>query len=64
MKKIFVLLALSSLLLTMPSCKKWYYCKCILPSGLVDWEGEIEATSKAKAEKINSPDCSGTSVCE
>jgi hypothetical protein len=64
MKKVFIVLLLAIALLSMGSCKKWYYCTCMESNGTVNWEGDIEATSKAKAESILAKDCSFTATCE
>ena len=58
MKKLFLFLAVATLLLTFnSSCKKWYTCTCTYGQGVVDWTGDVEATSKAKAVSTVASDC-------
>lgn len=51
MKKTSILIAALILMFTVSSCKKYYTCTCYM-SGTIEWQDEVEATSKAKAEKI------------
>ena len=57
MKKQFLFLALTILFLTLGSCKKTYTCTCTYGQGIVDWTGQVDATSKAQAVKDVSVDC-------
>ncbi len=64
MKKQLIFLVLATALLTFNSCKKSYVCTCTFgTSNVVDWTGDVEAISKAKAISTVQADCgSGDAV--
>ena len=58
MKRQFLFLAVVTVLLTLnSSCKKTYTCTCTYGQGIVDWTGQVDATSKAKAVSQVQSDC-------
>lgn len=58
MKRQFLFLAVVTVFLTFTSsCKKTYTCTCTYGQGVVDWTGQVEATSKAKAVSTVAGDC-------
>jgi len=52
------------IMVSFSSCKKSFYCYCQDSNGNINWEGDVEATSKLKAESILAKECPFTATCE
>lgn len=48
-KNLSTLLVGAMMILALASCKKEYTCTCTHGQGVIDWTGQVEATSKADA---------------
>lgn len=48
-KSVLTLLIGAAMIIGLTSCKKEYTCTCTRGQGVIDWTGQVEATSKADA---------------